>query len=120
MASEKERRRFPRRFFKRKVGVLSQGVYQNAIGVEIGEGGMMFSIDKEISEQAKVLVNFRVPNHGFVVVVANVRNTRHTEGLFQYGVQFDDLDFQNRRRIRDYIAEKTEDEALEERQMQNT
>ena len=75
----KERRRFPRRNFKRVVGILSEGVYLTAIGVEIGEGGMMFSLPNEINEEKRILVSFRIPEHGFVVIRANIKNTRHTD-----------------------------------------
>lgn len=112
-----ERRRFPRRVFKRAVGILSEGVYHIAEGVEIGEGGMMFSIPSEISEEHQVLVSFRIPNHGFVVIKAGIKNTRHSEDSFKYGVKFGDLVFQNKRRIRDYIAAKSEQEAREEMQI---
>lgn len=112
-----ERRRFPRRYFERKVGVLSEGTYLIAQGVEIGEGGMMFSVNREISEDRRLLVTFRIPNHGFVVIQAFVRNTQHEAQRFRYGIQFSDLDFTNRRRIRDYIAEKTEGEAMLEKQL---
>lgn len=118
MAEEmKERRRFPRRLFKRVVGILSQGNYLIGSGVEIGEGGMMFSVPQEIDEDRQVLVSFRIPNHGFVVIKAQVKNTRHQANDFRYGVKFEGLDFQNRRRIRDYIAAKTEAEALIEMQV---
>ncbi|MFK8138683.1 MAG: PilZ domain-containing protein [Bdellovibrionales bacterium] len=110
-----ERRRFPRRFFKRTVGVFSQGKYHSAIGVEIGEGGMMFSLDHSISEAHQILVNLRIPNHGFVVIRATIKNTNHRDEKYRYGIQFFDLDFQNRRRIRDFIAEKTELEAIQEK-----
>lgn len=115
-----ERRKFPRRYFQRNVGVLSRGEYVIGEGVEIGEGGMMFSINKEISESNRVLVSFRIPNHGFVVIQAHIRNTRHNDTYYRYGVEFVDLAFQNRRRIRDFIAEKTEEEAQRERETRET
>ena len=107
----KEKRKFPRRIFESSVGVLSKGLYYTGVGVEIGEGGMMFHIDAEISEENRLLVSFRVPNHGFVVIQAKVRNTRHDHEGFRYGIEFVDLALENRRRIRDFIAEKTQAEA---------
>lgn len=114
----KERRKFPRRIFESSLGVLSKGQYYVGLGVEIGEGGMMFHIQEEISESHRLLVSFRVPNHGFVVIEANVRNTRHDQEGFRYGIEFVDLAFENRRRIRDFIAEKTQAEADLERNSQ--
>ncbi|MEC9282181.1 MAG: PilZ domain-containing protein [Bdellovibrionota bacterium] len=114
----KEKRKFPRRIFESSLGVLSKGIYYTGVGVEIGEGGMMFHINEEISESNRLLVSFRVPNHGFVVIQANVRNTRHDDGGFRYGIEFVDLAFENRRRIRDFIAEKTQDEADREKSSQ--
>lgn len=107
-------RRYPRRVLGRTVGVLSQGQYIIGKGVEIGEGGMMVSLDIEISEDHKILLSFRIPEYGFVVTSAEIKNLKHGNSRFNYGVSFEELAYENRKRIREFIAAKTEMEASKE------
>jgi hypothetical protein len=125
-ADQTYRRRFPRRQFSQKIGLLSAGVYKLALGIEIGEGGMRITSSEKIAAGRKVIVNFFVPNKGFVTTTAEIvhQSIEPTSGKtpgeasegtnqpFSYGMKFSKLAFESKRMIRDYIAAKKATEAL--------
>ncbi len=111
MAERKYTRRFPRRRFREKIGVLHKGEYAMSGAVEIGEGGMLLKPESTPVIGDLVTVNFFIPAKDFITVMGQIIYKRGTEF---FGVRFLDLDFNSKRIIRDYIALKTAVEALEE------
>lgn len=108
------RRKFPRRRFKRSVGVLSGGKYFMTTGFEIGEGGLSFRCEKSIRVGALVVLNFQVPEGEFVSVRAEIRNSEVKpevqEGEVIYGCAFENLVFERKREIRNFVTNRPESE----------
>jgi c-di-GMP-binding flagellar brake protein YcgR len=104
------RRKYPRRGFRRKLGILFDGKYWMGNGVEVGEGGLSFLLGQAFPEGRSVVVNFQVPEGGFVSVQAEIRHITkdRKSGLFQYGVLFKTLKFEQKREIRSYVSARTE------------
>lgn len=112
------RRKYPRRQFKRPLGVLFDGKYRVAQGVELGEGGLSFRInDKDFLKNLIVpegeegpmsmlgLV-FKVPSgKTFTVCRAYVRSLRLQKDSGPIvGCQFIEVDFDHRREIRNFVT----------------
>ncbi len=108
------RRRYPRRFFHRRISILVGGSYFLGEGREIGEGGMLIEVSSSIKQGRYIVVNFIMPSTGFIVVKAEVRSIREAGDQFHIGLSFVNLPYNGRKGIREYIAAKTEEEAKEE------
>lgn len=112
------RRKFPRRVFRRNVGVLSGGKYFVTTGFEIGEGGLSFVSDRILKVGALVVVNFQVPDGDFISVRAEIRNSEIKPGDPQvskvatqvYGCAFESLTFDRKREIRNFVTNRPESE----------
>lgn len=108
------RRKFPRRRFKRGVGVLSGGKYFMTMGFEIGEGGLSFRSEKDLKVGAVIVLNFQVPDGEFVSVRAEVRNSETKAELRSggpvYGCAFENLVFERKREIRNFVTNRPESE----------
>lgn len=104
------RRKYPRRQFQRKLGILFEGRYWMGHGIEIGEGGVSFALGQELPNGRNLVVNFQVPGGSFISVQAEVKNLRQKNGSgqFAYGVSFKTLKFEAKREIRAYVSARTE------------
>jgi hypothetical protein len=104
------RRKHPRRQFLRKLGVLYEGRYWVANGVEIGEGGLSFRLAQKLGEGKNLVVNFQVPEGGFISEQGEIRSLRDDlkPGVFLYGIFFRTLKFDAKREIRAYVSARTE------------
>lgn len=112
------RRKYPRRQFRRPVGVLFDGRYEVAQGVELGEGGLSVRIaDKDFLKnlivpegeegpQSMLALVFFVPSSRvFTVVRAVVRSLKtQKDSGFVLGCQFIEVDFDHRREIRTFVT----------------
>lgn len=106
------KRRVPRRAFHRKIGILARGKYFTTDALEIGEGGMLFLSQVPLTEGQRIVISFSIP--GFIHVVAR-SVVRYSKTLSEklpmgYGVQFETLDFDAKRKIRSYVAQKSSEE----------
>ncbi len=113
------RRRFPRRQFYFSIGVLSQGRYDVVPGIEIGEGGLLLDSNRVLKVGSQVVLNFFIPQKGFVGVTGQIAhvtgaNAEKKVKEFAYGIKFSNLAFENKRMIRDYIAELKSNETTGE------
>lgn len=108
------KRRFPRRRFSQNIGVLFKGQYRISESAQIGEGGMMISSDFALEENSWVVVSFMVPGRAFIIVRAQVQYLMPDAQTHEvmYGLKFLNITFDNRRKLRDFIAAKTEAEAV--------
>jgi hypothetical protein len=108
------RRKYPRRQFRRKLGVLYDGKYWMGNGLEIGEGGVSFTLGQSLSEGRSIVVNFQLPDGAFVSVQAEIRNIKkgsiQNGNMFSYGVNFKTLKFEHKREIRAYVSGRSETE----------
>jgi hypothetical protein len=107
------KRRYPRRLYKKPVGILYQGRFWQATGEEIGEGGIGILSPENIPEGAQVILSLFVPGGEMAVVRSTVRHNvkANTGDQVPLGLQFVDFAFKYKKKIRDYIAAKTEAEA---------
>lgn len=105
------RRRFPRRHFRRGVGILLGGKYFLGNGSEIGEGGMSFCSEKALKVGALVVLSFQIPDGEFVSVRAEVRNQdKMNDGGLEYGCAFENIAFERKREIRNFVTNRPETE----------
>lgn len=104
------RRRFPRRYFRRGIGVLSGGRYFLAHGAEIGEGGLSFRTTESLRMGALVVVSFQIPDGQFVSVRAEIRNEENVTNEYVYGCAFENITFDRKREIRNYVTNRPESE----------
>lgn len=108
------RRRVPRREFTHRVGLLIRGRYYISRAVQIGEGGMMIQSPVELAGNQQIVISFKLPNLDPDVVRGAVRyqqNDHKRPEIKQYGIEFLTLDFKVKREIRNYVADKSYEEA---------
>ena len=105
------KRRFPRRRFRQKIGVLWRGSYAISESVQIGEGGMLAAASFGFEIGDNVIVSFQIPGREFVVVKASVQYERQENGRKVHGLKFLNISFEQRRLLRDFVSAKTEAEA---------
>lgn len=102
-----KKRRVPRRNIDARVGVLHKGRYFVCDALEIGEGGMLFSCFETIKKDDRVVVTLRIPDvlQGVAIgsVVYAVTGRREAE-TNRYGIQFDQIEFDLKRKIRNFVA----------------
>jgi PilZ domain len=104
------RRRVPRRPIHRQVGVLYKGVYRLCWAFEIGEGGILIDSEVRMKEGDRLVVTVRIPGvlQGVMMskVVYELKPNKAGE-LVKYGLQFDKIEFDIRRKMRNYVASST-------------
>lgn len=103
-------RRFPRRFFRRGVGILIGGKYFMAQGSEIGEGGLSFRSEIALKVGALIVISFQIPDGNFISVRAEIRNQDKKSGEATYGCAFDSMPFDRKREIRNFVTNRSENE----------
>ena len=106
------RRNYPRRPFKRTVGVLFKGQYFLAQAGEIGEGGMSIKTDLVLTEQEPLMVSFQIPSGAFVCLRAEIRSTMKTTkpedgSNVIHGLAFSNVEFAIKRQIRSYVSSRS-------------
>lgn len=114
------RRRYPRRVVSMRVGLLARGEYTaDATMLEIGEGGLLLQSYLKIKVKQKVVITIRVRGLLQGVLLATVvsavvpasNSDKHVNNvglasrvLIRYGVQFDSVEFDIKRKIRNFVA----------------
>lgn len=101
------RRKFPRKYFRKKLTFLCRGKATVVEGVEIGEGGVSFKSDYVLEENQQIIVNFFISEGDFFSVRTTLKNKQVASGHFIYGVGFDDISIALKRQIRAYVARKS-------------
>ena len=104
------RRRVPRRAFEAPIGLLIAGEYGMSRCHQVGEGGMMVSSARALAVGQRVSLSFFVPGGSVALVRAVVRSLIPVKDKGQgprYGLEFENLDFQARREIRNFVAAAT-------------
>ena len=108
------RRRVPRRTFKAQVGVLLGGEYICQKSYQLGEGGMMIDYPSaKLEEGMQMVLSFFLPNGGLVIVRGVVRAVVAAKEKTpeRYGLEFQNLGFQHKRAIRNFVAAATREDA---------
>lgn len=101
------RRKFPRKFFRKKITFLCRGKATVVDGVEIGEGGISFKSDFVLDDNQQLIVNFFISEGDFFSVRTTLKNRVQANNQFIYGVGFDDISIALKRQIRAYVARKS-------------
>lgn len=104
------RRQYPRRFMKRKVGVLCDGSYFVCTSGEVGEGGMSILSEYVLTEGHEMVVSFQVPGGDFVFLRGIVRSTQKKEGdaYVTHGISFAEIEFSIKRQIRSFVSARAD------------
>jgi Tfp pilus assembly protein PilZ len=105
------KRRVPRRAINARIGILVHGNYSLTWAHEIGEGGMLISSEENLKVGDRLVVTFRIPEIVDGVMLARVVYTlpdKTGKPGGRYGVQFDKVDFDVKRKIRNYVASSNE------------
>ena len=101
------RRRVPRRGIEMRVGLLISGKYHLANAYEIGEGGMLVDSPVPINENQRIVISFRIPGVLYGVILSRIvyiLKPKKVGDKIKYGVQFEQLDFDVKRKIRNFVA----------------
>ncbi len=102
---EAPQRKYPRKVFKKPVAYLCHGNSRVVMGVEIGEGGLSFESDQDISLEQNIVVNFFIPEGDFFSLQTSVKSAaQKSDGLTLYGVHFLNMSLSLKRQIRAYVA----------------
>ena len=109
------KRRFPRRRFRRPIGVLVDGIYKIGKGEEVGEGGLSVTFDSAFNVGKNLLVTFALEDE-LHVMRGEVRYSSPQGNEFVLGIAFRNIGFKYKKLIRRYIGAKTEQELALERQ----
>ncbi|MEQ1665354.1 MAG: hypothetical protein ABL927_08275 [Bdellovibrionales bacterium] len=119
---EHQRRRVPQISIDRRVGLLISGTYVLGKAIELGEEGMKIESPIEIKMLQKLVVTLRIPEFISGVMIGQV--SEHITGqahvqeseqsikermstsksTHTYAVQFVNLDFDIKRKIRNFVA----------------
>lgn len=100
------KRRYPRRSFVSRVGVLIQGQYYIEKTRELGEKGMLFLTEIAMKVDDEVVVSFFIPTGHCIITRALVRYQSTKNSIASVGLEFTTVDFESRRSLRDYIAQR--------------
>jgi hypothetical protein len=101
------RRRYPRRTWKKKIGILYKGVYFVCSSNEVGEGGMSVVSTEYVMETNQMLVvTFWIPSGDPVCVLAEIKSVKKEKGEVIHGLAFKDISFSLRRQIRTFVSER--------------
>lgn len=107
-----KQRKFPRRQFEQKIGVLKSGKYFLIESRQLGEGGLSLVSPESFEKEETVILNFKIPKGNYVSVKAEVKNVFDTESSKDLstgkvvGFYFKDLDLSSRRQIRLFVAQR--------------
>lgn len=108
MQPAENKRRVPRKTIEKPCGVLIQGHYSTARMLQLGEGGLLLDATGwAMREGDRMLITFSIHGDSFILVRGVVRYGLANRD--SYGVEFENLSFQNKREIRAFVAshEKT-------------
>lgn len=109
-----ENRKYPRRNFSAQVGVLIKGEYIIQRSFELGERGMLFETDMAIRSLEGMIISFVIPGGHIVITKAVVRYQIKKGTKARVGVEFTNITFEDRRKVRDFIAQRKVNQSSKE------
>ena len=108
------KRRYPRRMYRRPIGILIGGVYSLFPGEEVGEGGLSLIAPAKVGDSQGVVVTFALEGELHVMKGEVRYQAVKGPGQVVMGIAFQNIAFKYKKMIRRYIGAKTEEElALE-------
>lgn len=102
----REKRRYPRRTFEKLAGVMIQGTYGIENTFELGELGMSFETTLALKDRDNMVINFAIPGGYIVMTRAEVKYQVRKGDKVVVGVEFINISFEDRRKVRDFIAQR--------------
>lgn len=103
------KRKYPRRLFEAKVGIMVQGNYFIENSFELGEKGLLFETSVALRSMENMVISFVIPGGYVVMTRAQVRYQIKTGNVAKVGVEFTNITFEDRRKVRDFIAQRKEE-----------
>lgn len=107
MKANEALRKYPRKEFQRKIGILFGGHYQVVHGVEISEGGLSFKTDMVFAQERECVLTFKIPKGDFISLRGIIKHMTKNQGSLSVGVSFIQVPFSNKRQIRNFIADRS-------------
>lgn len=104
LSEKRNKRKFPRRNFNRAIGFLYRGDYFVGQGVEIGEGGLAFLLEKKLPLEAEGVVSLQIPGGSFICIRVVIKNVSNEGTGITLGCSFIDLQFDHKREVRSYVS----------------
>jgi c-di-GMP-binding flagellar brake protein YcgR len=99
-------RRFPRKEYQRKVGMLFAGSYIVVDAIEISEGGISFMSEFTFTTNRECVLTLQIPKGDFISIRAVIKHMTKMGSHMSVGVSFVDLAFSNKRQIRNFVADR--------------
>jgi hypothetical protein len=109
MADGIEKRKYPRRLFEAQVGVMIHGNYFIENSFELGEKGILFETSIALKSMENMVISFVIPGGYVVMTRAQVRYQIKKGDVAKVGVEFTNITFEDRRKVRDFIAQRKEE-----------
>lgn len=107
------KRKFPRRAYHARIGVLHHGKYQLADAQVLGEGGLQIVSPFEVVLEDFMVLTFKITGGPTLCLRATVRNMMTgPQGESVLGLEFNNISFDLKRAIRSYVAARLETESL--------
>lgn len=108
------KRKFPRRAFHGKIGVLCAGEYCVSDAQIIGEGGLQIVSPFDVPAGAMMVLTFTIPMGPTLSLKAQVKNKIQdaSSDALVLGLEFVNVSFDLKRTIRTYVAARMESEVL--------
>jgi hypothetical protein len=106
-------RRTPRRVFTHPIGVLCRGIFEVVQAEQLSEGGVGFlaAADGQYLPKANVVISMILPGGAMVVTRGVILEPNIDSKHGRVAVKFSEMSLQLKRRIRNYVAAKTQEEA---------
>lgn len=112
-ALAKPKARAPRRSYRRPIGVMVLGKYEICESLVLSENGILFVLASSTTVEigALLLCTLIMPNGVSLILKAKVVYQKKVNGQIQVGAGFLNIDPVGRRKVRNYVAAKTVEEA---------
>lgn len=88
---------------------MIQGNYFVEASFELGERGMLFETSVALKSLENMVISFVIPGGYVVMTRAQVRYQIKKGQKAKVGVEFTNITFEDRRKVRDFIAQRKED-----------
>ncbi len=110
-AGTRKGRRTPRRVFNHPIGVLCHGIFEVVQAEKLSEGGVGFQADGQFPPHSNVVISMILPGGQMVVTRGVILEPNGDSPPGRVAVKFSEMSLQLKRRIRNYVAAKTQEEA---------
>lgn len=99
-----KQRRYPRVSFPYSLGLLAEGKYLIRYGHELGEGGVSMIFPRVLPVAKKIVVTLSLESGHYACLLSEVRSCSTRSNGYLIGLQFLDISFENKKKIRQYVS----------------